>query len=95
MSTPRSDVYKAIDSEREYQNSRWSRTPADVAAGHNPHSLVEWFTYMKSYTNEALEILSRNGDPEEASQMALPFARKVAALGVVAMEQHGAPLRGA
>ncbi len=92
MSTPRTDVYAALDSERAYQNSRWSRTPADIAAGHNPHSVCEWLTYMRYYIDKGLEMSTTSNDPQ-AEVAALPFARKVAALGVVCMEQHGAPRR--
>lgn len=92
MNTPRQKVYEAIDSERAYQNNRWSQTPADVAAGHNPHSVCEWLTYMRYYIEQGLAVSTTSNDPE-AEQAALPFARKVAALGVVCMEQHGAPHR--
>lgn len=92
MSTPRTDVYAALDSERAYQNSRWCRTDPDKAAGHNPHSVCEWLTYMRYYIDKGLELSTTNSDPQ-ASQQALEFARKVSALGVVCMEQHGAPRR--
>lgn len=90
--TPRSEVYKALDSEREYQNARWCKTSADQAAGHNPHSVCEWLVYMRYYLEKGLEIATTSNDPE-AEANALEFVRKVAALGVVAMEQHGAPQR--
>lgn len=90
--TDRADVFAAIDSERAYQNQRWGVEPTD--AGHNPHSVCEWLTYIRHYADEGLKIAvmsSRRDDPED--RRALEFARKVAALGVVCMEQHGAPAR--
>lgn len=89
----RQEVYAALDSEREYQNKRWGVTP-DSTTGHNPHSVTEWLTYMHTYVSKGLEIAtmsSKQDDPE--SRAALEFVRKVAALGVVAMEEHGAPHR--
>lgn len=92
MSTPRTEVYAALDTERAYQNSKWCRTPADEAAGHNPHSVTEWLAYMRYYLEQGLEVATTSNDPQ-ASKLALEFVRKVAALGVVCMEQHGAPQR--
>ena len=91
--TNREQVYQAIDSERAYQNNRWGDTPSEVS-GHNPHSVTEWLTYMRHYVEEGLKIAtmsSKRDDPTD--RKALEFARKVAALGVVCMEQHGAPRR--
>lgn len=90
--TERSEVYKALDSERAYQNKRWCRTEPEQAAGHNPHSVIEWLSYMRYYIDKGLETATISNDPD-ASKQALEFARKVAALGVVCMEQHGAPVR--
>lgn len=84
LKASRDEVYQALDSERTYQNDRW----AD-GANHNPHSITEWLTYMRVYAEEGLRIVSTSSD----EQGGLPFARKVAALGVVCMEQHGAPRR--
>lgn len=92
--TPRTEVYSAIDTERDYQNARWGDTPGEES-GHNPHSVTEWLTYMRHYVEEGLKLAtlsSRKDDPYDTA--ALQFARKVAALGVVCMEQHGAPRRG-
>lgn len=90
--TNRTEVYTAIDTERAYQNKRWNRTDSDRNAGHNPHSVAEWLTYMRYYIDKGLEAVTITNDPE-AETAGLEFARKVAALGVVCMEQHGAPLR--
>lgn len=91
--TPRKEVYEAIDTERDYQNQRWGVTPGEPT-GHNPHSVTEWLAYMQHYVNAGLAIAtmsSKKDDPD--ARRALEFVRKVAALGVVAMEQHGAPRR--
>ena len=91
--TDRAEVFDAINSERAYQNQRWGVTP-NYPTGHNPHSVTEWLVYMQHYVNEGLKIAtmsSKRDDPE--SRKALEFVRKVAALGIVAMEEHGAPRR--
>lgn len=85
MKATREEAYAAINSERDYQRSRWGDPRG--------HSLEEWFCYMVSYANEGLEILIRNKEGSEEASKALNWARKVAALGVVAMEEHGAPRR--
>jgi hypothetical protein len=87
--TDRSEVYAAIDSEREYQDRRWN---SETTTSGGLHSLEEWVIYMRSYLREAEEQLSRNlkqvGDP-----LALATIRKIVAMGVACMEQHGAPRR--
>lgn len=80
-------VYEVLDSERSYQEHRWGDEHR-----RNPHSVTEFLVYMRDYVEEALHFLSREADPE-ASERALHWVRKVAALGVSCMEQHGAPFR--
>lgn len=79
----RSEVYKLIDGEREYQNSKWN---AETTASNGIHSPEEWFMYIEDYVNEAKHCLSRksvkDGYPE-----AMNIMRKVAAMAVCAMEQ--------
>jgi len=83
---PRKDVYAVIDGERDYQDSKWN--PVED----HQHNLTEWLVYIRDYTEEALRVLSRKPDSE-----AIPFAkhtvRKIAAMGVVCMEQNGALAR--
>lgn len=81
----RQEVYEALDTERTYQGKRW---------GDANHSITEFLVYMQDYVAEALHKCSRLPD-EEANPQALDSIRKVAALGVAAMEQHGAPKRPA
>jgi hypothetical protein len=89
MRVTRQEVYNAIDSEREYQNSRWNE---NTTTSLNKHSLEEWFMYMEDYLNEAKHVLSRTAR-QEADPIALNIMRKVVTLGVAAMEEHGAPKR--
>lgn len=89
--TPRIAAFEAIESERAYQNKRWSVTPG-YPTGHNPHSVTEWLVYMQHYAAEGLKAVTLASEPE-TNRAGLEFARKVAALGVACMEEHGAPRR--
>jgi len=82
MST-REEVYKAIDSERNYQDSKW---PGHV------HSLEEYAVYMEDYLAELKHLLSRNNALDVHKQVR-DIMRKVTAMGVAAMEQNGAQNR--
>ena len=82
--TVRSEVYAALDSERDYQDHRWAhldRTPID-------RTLDEFILYIRQYADEA-SALTTHGDEAEA----LNSVRKVGALCVGCMEKHGAPRR--
>jgi len=74
----RQEVFNIISTERDYQDIRWPR-PA-----HN-HSVTEYLVYLDHYIKHAMELVSTtNGD-----YSALPDLRKIAALAVAAMEEHG------
>ncbi len=89
MSAARSDVYDAIDSEREYQDRRWN---CETTPTCGRHSVTEFMVYMRDYLEEALHYVSRSADPQ-AEEFALNNIRKITALGVACMEQNGAPHR--
>lgn len=89
--TKREEAYAAIDSERAYQNDKWGVTPGETT-GHNPHTVTEWLAYMQHYISEGLKAQTLT-HRQDGQAPGLDFARKVAALGVVCMEQHGAPRR--
>ena len=80
----REDVYKLIDGERDYQDKRWSYWTTETGGVHT--SACDWLVYMNDYIQEAMHFVSRNGDPE-AKDFAMENIRKVAAMGVAAMEQ--------
>jgi hypothetical protein len=89
MKTPRSEVYKAIDSERIYQDSMYHYTSADGESGDGSRSIDEFSYYIDSYMDQ-LHAIIVNHSP---SCNKLPIMRKVAALAVACMEQHGSPKR--
>jgi len=89
----RDEVYAAIDSERDYQNSRGNAagTPDGEV---RPHSTEEFVLYMEDYMHELRNQLSRIWTKDRsAPPVALDTLRKVVAMGVAAMEQHGAQQR--
>lgn len=83
------EVCKALKSERQYQETRWNCITTSTCG---KHSVTEFLVFMRDYAEEALHHLSRNSEPQ-ASEFALNSIRKIAAMGVACMEQHGAPLR--
>jgi hypothetical protein len=84
----RKEVYRNIDIEREYQDSRWDLRDKFKSATDNDKSIAEWILYMEHHLNKAKQnIYSLN------STEALGEIRKVTALGVRTMEVHGCPER--
>ncbi len=74
-------VFDAIQSERNYQTSKWP--------GHQ-HTTGEWILIMdKCLTDAKRAYVCGHGD-----NSALHEIRQVVAVGVAAMEQCGAPERG-
>lgn len=79
--TTRTEVYEAIDSERDYQDAKWGVS--------RQHEIASFLLYMSHHLHLAIAIASTTSDETKA----LDEIRKVTTLGVVAMEQHGAPHR--
>jgi hypothetical protein len=75
----RADVYKAIDGERDYQDWRWG-TVQD-----HPHDVGGWIVIMEQLLADAREEFTR----QAGDVGALTELRKVAAVAVACMEQHG------
>ena len=93
MST-RKEVYAAIDSERAYQDKLWGHTlsgdhlTSEMQPG-GTRTVDEFSLYIIGYANDLLVNTSHYVE-EEAK---LDIIRKISALGVACMEQHGAPHR--
>lgn len=80
----RDEVYAALDSERAYQDDKWGGRPHDDQEG-----IGNFLVYIRRYLRKAEDALTDASDNEQA----MHAIRKVTALGVVAMEVHGAPRR--
>ena len=79
----RSEVYNHINSERQYQDSRWRNGKSDFEK-----DTSEWVTYIEHHLNKA-----KNKIYELDNDKALAEIRKVAALAVRCLEIHGCPKR--
>lgn len=78
----RAQVYSLIDEERLYQDSKWIRPK------HN-HSPTEYLVFIQHQVNKAIATASE----QDGDIGAMEFIRNLTALGVAAMEEHGAPNR--
>jgi len=85
----RTEVYKLIDGERDYQDKKWG---SESNSRHSNHSIEEWLMYIEDYLNEAKHILTREFY-NECDQKSMNIMRKIAAMAVCAIEQHGADAR--
>jgi hypothetical protein len=87
--TTREEVYRAVDTEREFQDSfvlperQYYRT----------HTLGEFILMMGQYADQARAKWTRHTDAVDDFPESLHEVRKLVALGVRCMEQHGAPKR--
>jgi hypothetical protein len=80
--TPREQVYKTLDAERDYQDRKW-----DTAGRNKPTEC--YMLYMESYLKDAIHDISHNA----GDQGALDKLRKVVALGIACFEDNGIPER--
>lgn len=83
--TPREYAFKAIETERNYQDAQWGDTASDEREGDGSRSLDEFALYIKGYTDDLVQYCSKKADKEGK----LEIMRKIAALCVHAMERHG------
>jgi len=88
ISMERKYVYQCLDTERDYQDLRWSprREKNDTPDEQKPPA--EWINYIEYHLNKAkTEVYLLN------DELALAELRKVAALAVRCLELHGCPER--
>jgi len=82
--TPREEVYRVIDGERDYQDSLGS----DRTDG-SQHTTGDYLTMLDSYVRKAKDAWTN----KPGNTAALNEIRKCAAIAVRCMEEHGAPKR--
>lgn len=88
-------AYWLLDGERDYQDERWGETlsggRAPVGRGEEggDRTVDEFVLYVAGYANDLVQYASHFG----SSDGKLDIMRKVGALCVAAIEQHGAPER--
>lgn len=84
----RSEVYKLIDGEREYQDSlRYDGVNARF--GDMEHEVGEYLVMFATYLRKAEDGWTLN----KGNDQALHQIRKLATIAVRCMEEHGAPTR--
>lgn len=89
MKASRAEVYRAIDTERDFQHNLWGRSASSGGAGAGERTIDEFILYIHGYAQD----LARIGSHEINRTNKLDFVRKVGALCIACMEQHGAPQR--
>lgn len=72
----RSEIYRMIDGEREYQDGKWGTITE------NPHTINEWLFIINHYWAKATEAWRDDNKK-------LEDLRKIAALAIAALEQYG------
>ncbi len=77
------EAIDAVRGEMEYQEALWGPTETG-----GEHSITEFLVYIRSYTNEALETMSRKGEAT-AVPPTLDTMRKIATLAIKTMVAHG------
>ncbi len=87
----RSEVYRAIDTERDFQDTFVLPERRYCAT----HTLGEFILMIGQYADQARQKWTHHGDMRDGHPESLHEIRKVAALAVRCMEQHGAPERRA
>lgn len=86
VSKKRAAAYNAIDSERDYQDALSS----DRTDG-SQHTVGDYTVMLQHYQQELVKAWTMNAGVDQA----LHVMRKIAAIAVHCMEDHGAPVRAA
>ena len=74
----------SIQSERNYQEKMWNE---DTTSSAGLHSESEFLVFMQDYLREAMNIVSRNPEPQ-ASEDAAQTVRKVCAMALACAEKN-------
>jgi hypothetical protein len=87
----REDVYKAIDTERDYQDKVWSQSNKSS----NATCASAYILWMERYLHQARELASTTDETPgtPSCDTIMDVMRKVVALGVACAELHGMPER--
>ena len=89
MSIPVNEVWDALMSERSYQKMKWNHSASSGQPGNGERTIDEYALYITEYAAQLRHLAGTALDPKEK----LDAVRKVTALGMACMEEHGAPLR--
>lgn len=86
VSPERMAAYQAIRSERDHQDEQWGKTQSSGRPGNGERSLDEFALYISGYADTLRGFCTEFTD----ANTKLHAVRKIAALCVWCMEQHGA-----
>ena len=89
MRTHRSVVYDAIDSERDYQDRLADTSNGIYGTSFGTHEIPAYLLFMQHYLDLAKARSSMDWSGE-CHPETLKIIRKIVALGVACMEEHGA-----
>jgi hypothetical protein len=81
----RSEVYKLIDGERDYQDAKWG------ILDERPLSVGDWLLILELELNEAKQAWCKNTKGKHSVYNEL---RQIATVAVAALEQYGCASRG-
>ncbi len=84
----RQEIYKRIDSERDYQDANWGMRRQADGTPDEEKPVAEWINYMEYHISRAKDRVYHLDTEGATAEL-----RKVAALAVRAMEIHGCPER--
>ena len=84
----REEVFQIVSQEIDYGRKLWEGS--DTQDNHSPE---EWIMYMEHYLNDCKKIASTRPAPEYIEEVTDQM-RKVVAIGMKCLIQHGCPARG-
>ena len=84
----RQEVYRCLDTERQYQDLRWTPRREANETPDESKPPAEWINYIEFHLNKAKEQVYFLNEEETLAEL-----RKVAALAVRCLELHGCPER--
>src|SRR4051812_9891121 len=87
--TTRTEVYQAINTERDFQDS----FVLPERQYYQTHTLGEFILMLNQYAAQTQQKWTHHSDKVDGYPESLHEVRKLAAIAVRCMEQHGAPLR--
>ena len=90
LGIPRIAAFHAINTERAYQDEQKGNAARHAGFEPGVQHPAETLTYIRKCLRDAEEAAYRGSS---GAKECLQFVRKIAALAVFIMEQHGAPVR--
>jgi hypothetical protein len=87
--TTRTEVYQAVNSERDFQES----FVLPERQYYQTHTLGEFILMLNQYAAQCQQKWTHHADKVDGYPESLHEVRKLAAIAIRCMEQHGAPFR--